>query len=422
MKRIFTTLFIFYCISTFAQQQNTTSGAQPLEVTYFGTSPTLFNTSKSIVKNKNADNSEPYIVPNKLSKTSANPVVTQAQPDAITQSQLNANSSKSPGIKQLFDGGSNNDNAAINGYFTAPPDTHGDVGPNHYVQMVNSVTTIFDKSGNTLLGPVPNSVFFQNLEPHVAGTNDGDPIALYDQFEDRWIISQFSVGNGAPYHILIAVSVTNDPTGAYHQYAISFGNDFPDYPKLGLWNEALYITTRDFDGDTSVFTGYSITAIKKTAMYNGQAAPAQRFKITDNDWDGIVPADADGLRPPPANEPHVCMYLSLSGTKLNTISTLVDFEHPENSSLVYGDIPVSPYQFSIKLLFQPNFQTLDPLQGFLMYRLQYRNFGSHASMVVNHTVQPNTTSPYGVRWYEFRKPNTNWEVYQQGTFAPTTMD
>jgi len=33
-----------------------------------------------------------------------------------------------------------------------PPDTDGDVGPNHYVQSVNSSIKIFDKSGNPLNG------------------------------------------------------------------------------------------------------------------------------------------------------------------------------------------------------------------------------------------------------------------------------
>jgi len=47
-----------------------------------------------------------------------------------------------------FNGISSNDNAAAFGFRVIPPDTNGDVGPNHYVQSVNSLTRVFDKSGN----------------------------------------------------------------------------------------------------------------------------------------------------------------------------------------------------------------------------------------------------------------------------------
>src|SRR5207237_7950032 len=61
-------------------------------------------------------------------------------------------------------------------------------------------------------------------------------------------------------------------------------------------------------------------------------------------------------------------------------------------------------------------QRLDSLSDRLMYRLAYRNFGDHESLVVNHSVTAG--SSVGVRWYEIRSPNATPTVFQQGTYAP----
>src|SRR5207253_6687631 len=74
-----------------------------------------------------------------------------------------------------------------------PPDTNGDVGPNHYVQWVNGSIEIWDKSGNRLLGPVFGNTIWQGFGAPCETHNDGDPIALYDSIADRWMISQFTV-------------------------------------------------------------------------------------------------------------------------------------------------------------------------------------------------------------------------------------
>ncbi len=106
-----------------------------------------------------------------------------------------------------IEGANNGDNSP---YLTAPPDTQGDVGPNHYVQMVNNVTEIFNKSGTSIWGPQPSSTFWSGFTGSWTGTNDGDPIVLYDQQADRWLVSQFAVntsdehnGNSLPFLLLV---------------------------------------------------------------------------------------------------------------------------------------------------------------------------------------------------------------------------
>ncbi len=399
-----------------AQQPQSLKGSKTMSVQYLGTSPKLTDI-KPIPNRVKKDASDVYIVPNKLTKTGLIKGISNKTLDPVMQRTTNNVRMNAAQVKVGFDGGSNVDNANVNGINVAPPDTQGDVGPNNYIQMTNSVTTIFDKSGNTLLGPVPNSVFFQNLDPVLAGTNDGDPVVLYDQFEDRWIVSQFAVSQGAPYFMLVAVSQTSDPLGSYNQYAINYGSDFPDYPKLGVWNDALYISTRDF-ADGAGFAGFSLVAINKFDMYDGVETSAQRFELDNPEADGILPADADGTTPPAAGEPHYSLYLSASGNSLNLITTSIDFDNPANSTLEFGSIAVAPYSFFQTQVPQPNGQTLDVLPFFLMYRLQYVNFGSYASMLTNHSVQEVSGGAFGIRWYEFRKSGGPWDTYQQGTFLP----
>src|ERR1700682_4839463 len=98
----------------------------------------------------------------------------------------------------------------------APPDTNGSVGPNNYVQMVNTDFAVFNKSGVLLMGPVPINTLWTGFGGGCQTNNDGDPIVLYDKIADRWVITQFSVTT-TPYLECVAISATPDPTGSYHR-------------------------------------------------------------------------------------------------------------------------------------------------------------------------------------------------------------
>lgn len=101
-----------------------------------------------------------------------------------------------PALAGSFEGLDN-----IEGY--NPPDTVGDVGPNHYVQMTNVYTRIWDKDGTPLTVAFPNNTFWSGLGGDCATTNDGDPVVA-DQFS-RWLVSQFSI-SGSGYYECVAVS------------------------------------------------------------------------------------------------------------------------------------------------------------------------------------------------------------------------
>ena len=189
----------------------------------------------------------------------------------------------------------NFDGVSAGGY--APPDPSGDVGPNHYVQMVNVRTQIWDKNGVSLAGPFNNINFWAGLPGPWSGTNDGDPIVLYDEIADRWMVSQFALPNypNGPFYILIAVSTTPDPTGTYYQYAYSFP-DMPDYPKFGIWPDGYYMSANTFPSGSLNYLGTYATVFDRNAMLAGGAATMQNFVLSNLTW-SLLPSDCDGPFP-----------------------------------------------------------------------------------------------------------------------------
>src|SRR5438270_4057030 len=303
---------------------------------------------------------------------------------------------------------------------SAPPDTNGDVGLNHYVQTVNTDFAIYNKSGTLLYGPVPINTLWNGFGGGCQTNNDGDPTVVYDRIADRWVISQFSV-NTTPYLQCVAVSQTNDPTGAYYRYSFTYGNsDFPDYPKMGVWPDAYYITFNIF-ANGSTFTGSKVCAYNRTAMLAGAAATQQCF-MTSNQFGGLLPSDLDGVRQPPAGSPNYIVGLGAVGNQLAYWKFHVDWTTPANTTFT-GPSTLATANFSEAcsgggtcIPQSGTSRTLDSLADRLMFRLAYRNFGDHEALVVNHSVTAGTST--GVRWYELRPAGGSLSLFQQGTFAP----
>ena len=151
-----------------------------------------------------------------------------------------------------------------------PADTTMAVGPDHVFQWVNLAFQVFDKAGNSLAGPLDGNTLFTDLGGDCAAINGGDIIVLYDQFADRWILTQLApaIFGATGNHQCIAVSVTGDPLGAYYLYDYLYGDALNDYPKFGKWPDAYYMTAREFGGKGG-FT-MTVTAFDRTAMLNGQ--------------------------------------------------------------------------------------------------------------------------------------------------------
>jgi len=306
----------------------------------------------------------------------------------------------------------------VNGVY--PPDTDGDVGPNHYFQMINLSFAIYDKAGNKLYGPANNSTLWQGFIGPWTGTNDGDPVVLYDEMADRWMASQFAVNtNNGKYYQLVAVSVTPDPLGEYYRYAFEY-NYFNDYPKMGVWHDGYYTTYHFFNSNLN-FVGAGISAFERDKMLTGDPdAQMVTFGPVGNIW-GILPADHDGDNPPPFGAPAIFLTHNVSGNKkLQVYELAANWGNPSASTFqsVVTITGTANFNSNLNGIPQPNSsQQLDALTQMLMFRLAYRNFNTHEAMVVNHTV--NSSGKAGIRWYELRKePGGQWDIFQYGTYAP----
>ena len=313
---------------------------------------------------------------------------------------------------QNFDGVGN-----VGGY--NPPDTHGDVGPNHYFQVVNCSYAIYSKTGTKLLGPIVNSSVWNGMPNN---SNDGDAIVLYDEIADRWIFSQFSLPNypNGPYFQMIAISQTPDPTGTWFRYQYSF-TEMPDYPKFGIWPDGYYMGSNRFS-NASNFAGIGADAFDRTAMLTGSPTAA-RISFTlpsSNEAFTAIPTDCDGVFPP-IGTPEYFTYIKTSGSQhLGIYEFQSDWVTPANST--FGNkilLPVTSFSSSLPGIAQKGSNTKVPaLSDRLMYRVQFRTFNGYNAMVLNHTVNVGS-SVAGIRWYELRNTSsTPWAIYQQSTYAP----
>jgi hypothetical protein len=302
---------------------------------------------------------------------------------------------------------------------SAPPDPNGAVGPNNYVEVVNESFAIFNKSGTPIYGPVPTNTLWSGFGGGCQSNDDGDATVVYDRAADRWVFQQFSVSS-TPYLDCVAVSTTGDPTGTYNRYSFQFAN-FPDYPKLGVWPDAYYMTFNLFSGSTGPFVGPEICALDRTKMLAGQPATQQCKTLGTNDG-GMLPADSDGPTPPPAGAANPIVEFGTNN--LLVYKFHVDWTNTANTALTGpATIPVAAFSPACGggtcIPQSGTTQQLDSLADRLMYRLDYRNFGDHDSLVVDHSITAG--SSVGVRWYELRDVTSATgapTLYQQGTYAP----
>jgi hypothetical protein len=347
-----------------------------------------------------------------------------------------------PSTQQNFEGLSNEANFDIFGFRVNPPDPNGEVGPNNYVEMVNLAFAVYDKAGNLLLGPVDTGTLWSGFEIPDCTDPSGDPVVLYDQFTDRWLLSQFTT-RGPEYWNCVAVSTTSDPTGSYYRYAFSTGVNFPDYPKYGNWTDSYTITTREF-GPTIEY-GIGVYALEKNKMVNGQPARSVKFFIDGNDpdllplvGDGLLPADVDGKQKPKTDT-----AIPLVGTQdddasygatfdaLNIWDLSVKWRSTPFASLILAEqLPTASFDSifpcaptSRDCLPQPGIVNPDQYLDILSYRqrptfrLAYRNFKDYEALVTNQSVEA-SPGVAGARWYEIRRTGGAYSLYQQGTYAP----
>src|SRR4029078_7490697 len=290
----------------------------------------------------------------------------------------------------------------------SPPDPNAAVGPNHVVTMANLHFQIFNKSGQSLFGPAANNTLWSGFGGPCQTQNAGDPVILYDQLADRWLLTQFTAGS-APFFECVALSQTNDPLGSYYRWPIATGpsgNNFPDYPKAGMWPDAYYFSTREFAGGTGgPFAGVGAYALDRVQALAGNPNPTMvGFLVPPSPaylvGDGLLPSDLDGMTPPPVGSPAYFVgtqddNAGAPSDALNLFKFHYDPVTPANSTFTLANtLPTDPFNS----IFTPcggrrNFipqpgtaNKIDFLQRQRpLFRLAYPNFGTHESLVTNQS-------------------------------------
>jgi len=321
-----------------------------------------------------------------------------------------------------------------------PPDTQGDVGPNHYVQWVNLSFAVYNKTGTLLYGPANGNTIWTGFGGKCETYNNGDPITIYDHLADRWMMSQFAVsGTGSDYQC-IAVSQTSDPTGSWYRYAYAWPNTYMnDYPHFGLWPDGYYLTVNQFS-QSGQWRGAGVAAFERSRMLLGQTAQMIYFSLysLNSNYGGQLPADLEGGTAPPSGAPNYILEWDDSSyfppnDAVRIWEFHVDWTTPGNSTLGTGAPGGPNYALATnnvdpdicaatreQCIDQPDTAVnLEAISDRLMYRIQYRNMGTYQAMVANHTVDTNNPAGRaGIHWFELRDSGSGWTVYQQGTYGP----
>lgn len=366
-------------------------------------------------------------------ETGTNSLLPNAVHDGHTAAQFGPAQMPAPIIS--FEGISNADNVAAFNALLVPPDMNGDIGPSHYVQTVNSLFRVYDKTGDPLTPPVKLSQLFEPLGTPCSMRNDGLPIVLYDQLADRWLISQVC-SNFPPFRQLIAVSRTGDPAGEFYLYEFIMPNvKINDFPKFGVWPDAYYMATTEFLG--AEFTGTGAFAFDRAKMLAGDPAATYIYfehpEIQPVRRGGLLPADIDGFRPPPVGTPNI--FAGYTATEYGDAADAVrlfdfhaDFETPENS--YFTERPESPITVEAfdptspdgraDIAQPPPGEFLDSQSDRPAYRLSYRNHGGHSALVFNQTVRVTPLSDIyraGIRVHELRDNGSGYFAATSATIG-----
>jgi len=323
------------------------------------------------------------------------------------------------------------------GGMEVPPDTDGDVGPNHYVQAVNQAFKVFDKNGNTLSGPTTFNSFFAplgNSTPCGANENQSDPIVFYDQIADRWVITNLAFPRfpGSSFWECIGVSRTGDPVaGGWCFYALQHDPAHPnrlgDYPKFGLWPDAYYLTMNEFT-DRTTFNGVRVYALDRASMIGGGPTNAVGFTIDTLTGLGcaasLVPASFRTGALPPVGRQQFLLAVGRCGIVQSDVPGWlfhVDFINPNNSTLGIGSDHSPNAHITVNEFVSPGMdfevpqlgteQGLDTLGDRMMTPVVYQNRNGAESLWADHTII--VTLPNGptlIRWYQFDVTGGNFPL------------
>ncbi len=317
------------------------------------------------------------------------------------------------------------------------PDPRGDVGPNHYVQVVSPEgVAIYSKTGELLVGPFSLSDLWATGP---CTTSAGEPTVNWDPMADRWVLGHAGFNyidipdwdNRREQELLcVAVSQTSDPAGAYSLYELPRVVDIAAI-ELSVWPSAYYATLKEDSDEEQPVWIRAVYALDRKAMVAG----------TDAMYNKICeplrfprPADLDGAAP--AVETPGLFYLPLEGEsygetvvppRLRLFEFVPDFANPANATWTrIGQVDLNPYQPGVCpsglscLRQRGTDQRLNALaSGHPTSRLVFRRYADHDALAGVFTVGGGSgESGAAPHWFELRKTGAGWSLHTEGTHDP----
>jgi len=417
MKKIITLCFAVIITPLFAQKEiRYKDGSYFRQCSHFEISKPLWQLAKEHPADfskanvhheaKDASRKFPWQNPSSSIITAEDPIIQKNQGNASTMGTI-AN----------FDG-------TISSGGWDPLDPTGMVGPNHFVQAVNSNYQIFDKNGSAVTSAIDLATLFPG------SLDDGDPIVMYDKFADRWVITEFLCpGGGNCTTLLFAVSTTGDPTGTYYLYSFTPDPaDFADYPKYSIWSDGYYETCNcDFQ---------KVTVYERNKMLIGDSTAGfiviPSFASPNNGFFCPQTLFADGQLPPYGSPQYLFYYTDDNWgasfqDEIRVYEITTDWNNKTGTLISFDTLTTQPFNSyftggTMKDISQPGTnKKLDALDGFFAYRIPYLRWTGYNVALMSYPVNTGSSSMIaGIRWYELHQDTTTnkWSIYQQGTYSP----
>lgn len=310
-----------------------------------------------------------------------------------------------------------------------PPDSNGAVGPLHFVEFINGRFAVYNKSnGSQAMSITDVSFWGQGGITLASGWDVTDPRIIYDPASQRWFASMVDfdpTGTVNTNHFLLAVSATADPTGTWKAFSIPSdpgGNDFADFPTLGLDSQGVYLSGDMFDANSTP-AGPTFVSIPKAELL---ANPPVVSGLTSF---GVMSYSARGE----ILQPAICfdgsgqgavlsaasVGLDLSGN-ITTNNNLVTFRVQNATSSGHATLTGSSF-----LTVLPYTAPLDPTQpdgssnlddGDARFSAKVYEVGGVVYAV--HNTEVNNLA--ALRWYRINA--TNQTVLESGTITDPVMD
>lgn len=321
-----------------------------------------------------------------------------------------------------------------------PSDVVGDVGPDHYVQMINasggSNVAIYNKADGT---PAASPFTLDTLAPTgtLCADGKGDPIVLYDHFAGRWLLTEFT--NTGNTMCLYVSSGSNPATSTWLLYPLTAPN-FPDYPKWAVWQDSYLIGTNEHtDGSpayaidrSEVLAGVTASAVRLTAPY-----------LAGFPFQLLTPVDIDGPNLPAAGSPGIFVRhnddeahsSSPNGSRDLIEIWELDVDWSAVTATLVRKQSIAVAEFDSSLCGLVSFECfdqpggggdLDSLREPVMWRPVFRVLGGQHALVGSFVTDVDGTDRGGVRWFELRRSSSTtsggWALRQEGTYAPNAVN